>query len=38
VEALGLRKMNQSVVRPADESVMGMIRTIDYLVDVEELA
>jgi large subunit ribosomal protein L30 len=38
VAALGLRRLNQSVVRPADESVMGMIRSIDYLVDVEELA
>jgi len=38
IEALGLRKINQSVVRPADESVMGMIRSIDYLVNVEELS
>ena len=38
IEALGLRRINQSVVRPADESVMGMIRSIDYLVSVEELS
>jgi large subunit ribosomal protein L30 len=37
VEALGLKRLNQSVVRPADESVMGMIRQIGYLAEVEEL-
>lgn len=38
VEALGLRRINQSVERPADASVLGMIRSIRYLVDVEELS
>ena len=38
VEALGLRRINQSVVRPADASVRGMIDNIQYLVDVEELS
>ena len=38
VEALGLRRINQSVVRPADESVLGMVRSIGHLVDVEELS
>ncbi|MFP4010067.1 MAG: 50S ribosomal protein L30 [Spirochaetaceae bacterium] len=36
-EALGLRRVNQSVVRPADAAVLGMVRTIGYLVEVEEL-
>lgn len=38
VAALGLRRINQSVVRPADESVLGMVRSIAHLVDVEELS
>jgi len=34
---LGLRKMNASVVRPKSPSVMGMVRKIRHLVDIEEL-
>ena len=37
LEALGLKKLNQSIVHNANESIMGMIKTIDYLIKVEEL-
>ncbi|MFO8035971.1 MAG: 50S ribosomal protein L30 [Anaerolineales bacterium] len=38
VEALGLRKINQTVEIPDNESVRGMIACIDHLVEVEEAA
>jgi large subunit ribosomal protein L30 len=38
VEALGLRKINQTVEVPDNESVRGMIACIDHLVQVEEVA
>jgi len=34
--ALGLRRPGQTVVRPANDSVRGMARTIRHLVTVEE--
>lgn len=37
LRALGLRKMNQSVVRPDNESVRGMVATVRHLVRVEEI-
>tara|TARA_B100001123_G_scaffold249565_1_gene278601 strand:+ start:1258 stop:1446 length:189 start_codon:yes stop_codon:yes gene_type:complete len=37
VEALGLKKLNQSVEHVADDSIIGMINVINYLVKVEEL-
>tara|TARA_B100000029_G_scaffold441375_1_gene459152 strand:+ start:516 stop:704 length:189 start_codon:yes stop_codon:yes gene_type:complete len=37
VEALGLKKLNQSVEHVANDSIIGMINIIDYLVKVEEL-
>jgi len=33
--ALGLTKLNKSVVRPDNEQIRGMVRTIDYLVEVQ---
>ncbi|HBY89623.1 MAG: 50S ribosomal protein L30 [Ruoffia tabacinasalis] len=35
-KALGLTKLNKSVVKPDNESVRGMVRTISHLVEVKE--
>ena len=35
--ALGLRKMNQAVVHEAKPEILGMIRKVDHLVEVEEV-
>ncbi|EST89225.1 50S ribosomal protein L30 [Vagococcus lutrae] len=37
VKALGLKKINSVVVRPANDAVKGMINTVSHLVDVEEV-
>ncbi len=37
VEALGLRKVNHTVVRPDVESVRGMVDKISHLLRVEEV-
>ena len=37
VKALGLRKMNSSVVQPDTPPVRGMINKISHLVKVEEV-
>jgi large subunit ribosomal protein L30 len=37
VKALGLKKMSSSVVHEATEPIMGMVRAVAHLVDVEEL-
>ena len=37
-EALGLRKLQQTVVRPDNEAVRGMVFKISHLVQVEEVA
>lgn len=37
VEALGLRKLNQTVVRPDVDSVRGMVNKIGHLLRVEEV-
>lgn len=37
VKALGLTKINSSVVKPANEAIRGMINTVSHLVDVEEI-
>lgn len=37
VEALGLRKVNQTVVRPDEPSVRGMVNKISHLVRVEDV-
>ena len=37
LDALGLRKMNKSVVLDANDAIVGMIKKIDYLVKVEEV-
>lgn len=38
VEALGLRKMNQSVVHEVNDPIRGMIDKVAHLVRVEELS
>lgn len=37
VKALGLKKTNSSVVKPANDSIRGMVQTISHLVDVKEV-
>ncbi len=37
LEALGLKKINQSVQHNITDSIMGMIDTVNYLVKIEEL-
>jgi len=34
--ALGLRRVGQTVVRPANDGIRGMVRTLSHLVAVEE--
>lgn len=36
IRALGLRKVNQSVVREATPQVLGMVEKVNHLVTVEE--
>lgn len=38
VEALGLRKIRQTVLLPDNAAVRGMIRQVNHLVAVEEVA
>ncbi|PJD90520.1 MAG: 50S ribosomal protein L30 [Legionella sp.] len=33
---LGLRKINTIVVQPNTPAILGMVRKIDYLVEIEE--
>ncbi|CAI3407355.1 50S ribosomal protein L30 [Enterococcus cecorum] len=37
VQALGLTKVNSSVVKPANDAVKGMIKAVAHLVDVKEI-
>ena len=37
VEALGLKKLQQTVVKPDNEAVRGMIWHVKHLVKVEEV-
>ncbi|MCM1028131.1 MAG: 50S ribosomal protein L30 [Pseudoflavonifractor sp.] len=37
LDALGLKKMNHSVVKEDNPSTMGMIKTVHHLVTVEKL-
>ncbi|MAR15338.1 MAG: 50S ribosomal protein L30 [Candidatus Marinimicrobia bacterium] len=37
LEALGLKRMNQSVEHSTNDSIVGMIKIVDYLVKVEEI-
>lgn len=35
-EALGLRKLNQTVVKEENEAIKGMVKTIGHLVKIVE--
>jgi len=35
VKALGLTKMHQTVVRPDNEAIRGMIKSVDHMLAVE---
>jgi large subunit ribosomal protein L30 len=37
VQSLGLRKMNQEVVRPDNEAIRGMLNKVAHLVEFEEI-
>ena len=37
LQALGLRKINQTVVHEGTDQIRGMVRKIGHLVEVEEL-
>jgi len=37
VEALGLRKLGAEVEKTANPAILGMIKSISYLLDVEEI-
>ena len=37
VEALGLRRLNQTVVKPDNPAIRGMVRKISHLLTVEEV-
>ena len=37
VKALGLGKINSSVVKEANLATMGMVRVVEHLVKVEEI-
>ena len=38
VKALGLRRMNAVVEHAASPAILGMVRVISYLLDVEEIS
>jgi large subunit ribosomal protein L30 len=37
VEGLGLRRMHQSVIQPANLPILGMVRKVSHLVSIEEV-
>lgn len=37
LDALGIHKMNHSVVKEANPSIMGMVKKVHHLVKVENL-
>lgn len=37
MEALGLRKMNQSVEKEPNPEILGMVRKVNHLVKVENI-
>ena len=37
LEALGLKKMNASVVKEANDALLGMVEKVKHLVKVEEV-
>jgi large subunit ribosomal protein L30 len=37
VKALGLRRLGSAVEKTASPAVLGMVRSVSYLLDVEEI-
>ncbi len=37
LEALGIKKMNQTVEKEATEQILGMVNKVNHLVKVEEV-
>jgi|TARA_B110000438_G_C15472437_1_gene503725 large subunit ribosomal protein L30 len=37
LEAMGLKKINQTVLMPDNSATRGMIKKIEFLINVEEL-
>lgn len=37
VEALGLKKIGQTVVKEATPAILGMVKSIDFMLDVKEV-
>lgn len=37
VEALGLRKIGQTVVKEATPAILGMVKSIDFMLKVKEV-
>ncbi|MDZ7614428.1 MAG: 50S ribosomal protein L30 [Flavobacteriaceae bacterium] len=37
LEALGLKRMNHSVEHEATPAILGMVKTVNHLVSVEEI-
>jgi len=37
VEALGLKKIGQTVVKEANPAILGMVKSIDFMLEVKEV-
>lgn len=37
-QTLGLRKIRQTVVKPDNEAIRGMVRKVNHLVEVKEIS
>ncbi len=37
LDAMGLRKLNKSVIMPDNPATRGMVKKIEFLINVEEL-
>ena len=37
LEALGLKKMNQSVIHNENDSIVGMLNSVNYLIKIEKI-
>ena len=37
LEALGLKKINQSVIHNENDSIVGMLNSVNYLIKIEKI-
>ena len=37
IRSLGLKKMNQTIVKEASPQILGMVESVKYLLDIEEV-